>query len=172
MLTRESPNSKPDPAAEAQAKLRAKATHALVEAAARGALRDEKPPPDLLTAGFPFTPSFWNIVIEPLEPRDTSDGGVFVVDLSKEAEEFQMTVGRVLKCGPTAMQGTTTSGIKLSDFVPGITDIAQLLGKYVVYQRHVGQDLVLRKTGQTVKVMHLTNVIGVTEDPYAWKFYI
>jgi co-chaperonin GroES (HSP10) len=159
---------KPDSAAAA----RARASHALVEAAARGALRDMKPPPDLMTEGFPFTPAYWMIVVEPLQPREESDGGIAVVDLSQEAESYQMTVGRVLKVGPACMDGQTTGGVKLNNFTADIQKPEDLIGKYVVYQLHVGQEITLRKTGQVVKVMKVTELLGVTDEPYSWKFYI
>jgi hypothetical protein len=149
------------------------ATNSLVERAARAAMRgrpDDEP--DLLTEGFPFEPALWMIVIEPIKPRELSDGNIVTVGISQEAEEFQITVGRVLKAGPGALDGKTTAGLELSKFLPGINTPEQLIGKYVIYKRHVGQDLILRKTGQTIKVMVVTDLLGVTSDPNAWKFYI
>lgn len=172
MMKPNGPSAHIDPAVAQRIAERKAASNRLVEAAAQGALRAENPPPDLMLAGFPFTPALWMIVVEPLQPRDTSDGGIAVVDLSQEAEAFQMTVGRVLKAGPASFDGQTTGGVKLSNFTDGVQCREDLIGKYVVYQRHVGQDLVLRKTGQTVKAMKLTDCLGVTEDPHAWKFYI
>lgn len=148
-------------------------SNALVERAAREALRDTDPGlPDLLVAGIPFTPALWMIVVEPLTPRAMSDGGIAVVDLSKEAESYSVTVGRVLKAGPASFDGKTTSGIELNKFTDLIRTPEQLLGRFVVYQHHVGQILTLRKTGQQVKAMKVTDLLGVTEDPHAWKFYI
>lgn len=145
----------------------------VIDRAARNALREvAKPAPDLLKDGFPFTPALWMIVIEPLKPRTMSDGGLEVVDLSQEAEGFQITVGRVLKAGPAAMQGKTTSGIELSNFIEGIHTAAQLIGKYVIYQQHVGMELTFRKTGQKIRVMKVTDLLGATDDPNCWKFYI
>ena len=152
--------------------LRAKASKALVEAAARAALRPDEPLPDLMIAGIPFTPALWMIVVEPLQPRDMTDGGIAVVDLSQDAEEYMVTVGRVLSAGPAAMEGQTTGGVPLNHFTKDITTPAQLIGQWVVYQKHVGQELTLRKTGQLVKVMKLTELLGVTEDRWAWRFYI
>jgi hypothetical protein len=148
------------------------ATNSMVERAARQALREVAPAPDLLRDGFPFTPALWMIVIEPLKPRTMSDGGLEVVDLSQEAESFQITVGRVLKAGPASMEGKTSSGIELANFTADIKTPSDLIGKHVIYQRHVGQELTFRKTGQTIKVMKVTDLLGVTDDPNVWKFYI
>ncbi len=140
---------------------------------ARKALREvERPLPDLLRDGFPFDPGWVNIVVEAVPPRTVSDGGIEVVETSQEAEAIQCTVARVLKCGPAAMEGTTASGIKLSNFHPDIQTPAQLVGKYVVFQLHCGQELTLRKTGQKIRVLKVTDLLGVTVDPQAWKFYI
>lgn len=153
--------------------MRTPAAPNLVERAAREALRKEDPaPPDLLLEGIPFVPALWNIVVEPLVPRTTSDGGIEVVDISQEAESYSVTVGRVLRAGPEAMKGKTAAGIDLSNFTADIHTAEELIGKHVVYKHHVGQKLTLRKTGQEVKVMAITDLLGVTQDPDAWKFYI
>ena len=127
---------------------------------------------DLLTEGIPFTPALWMIVVEPLEPRSISDGGIEVVEVSVEAEGHQVTVGRVLACGMAAFEGKTTAGIELRHFLPDVSEPAHLIGRHVIYQQHVGQILKLRRTGQEIKVMRLTDLLGVTADPHAWKFYI
>jgi len=148
-------------------------SNSLVDRAARRALSDvAHQEPDLLVDGFPFTPGLWNIVVEPLKPRTMSDGGIEVVDVSQEAESYQVTVGRVLKAGPSALEGKTSSGIELANFAPGIRSPEDLIGKFVIYQCHVGQQLTIRRTDQKLKVMKITDLLGVTDDPYAWKFYI
>lgn len=143
-----------------------------VERAARRALREVAQKPDLLKEGFPFDPGWVNIVVEPIEPRTVSDGGIEVVDLSQQAEAIQCTVARVLKAGPAAMEGVTASGIKLCNFHKDVQTIEQLIGKYVVYQLHCGQELTLRRTGQKIRVLKVTDLLGITDDPQAWKFYI
>lgn len=127
---------------------------------------------DLLKEGFPFEPASWYICLEPVTPVEVSEGGIVLAEITKTAEGYQATVGRVLKCGPTAFAGKTTSGIDLGNFLPGIQCATQLIGKFVLYQAHTGQPLTLRKTGQRVVVMKLTDLLGVTEDPQAWKFYV
>lgn len=149
------------------------ASNALVERAAREALRAADPAtPDLLLDGIPFEPALWYIVVEPLVPRTTSDGGIQVVDVSQEAESYAVTVGRVLSCGPEAMKGKTAAGIDLSNFTRDIHTIEELIGQFVIYRHHVGQTLTLRQTGQQVKAMAVTDLLGVTKNPHAWKFYI
>lgn len=144
-----------------------------VDRLARKAIRETaNPDPDLLTAGFPFEPGWVNIVVEPVKPKTVSDGGLELVELSQEAEEIQCTIARVLKAGPASMAGVTAAGIPLKDFRPDIQTPEDLVGKYVVYQQHSGQVLTLRKTGQKIRVLRVTDLLGVTDDPNAWKFYI
>lgn len=147
-------------------------TSALVERAAREALREKAPKPDLLKEGFPFEPGLWNIVVEPIEPKKETEGGLELVQLSQDAEAFQITCGRVLKAGPAAMEGKTTSGIELCNFLPGVRTREDLIGLNVMYQLHTGMTLTLRKTGQRIIVMKVTDLLGRTDDPQAWRFYV
>jgi hypothetical protein len=149
------------------------APNSIVERAAREALRAQDPElPDLMLNGIPFTPASWHICIEPLKPRKESDGGIAVVDLSQEAEYYKNNVGRVLSAGPESFGGKTTAGIELKNFTDKIHCREELIGQYVIYKPHTGIELTLRDTGQIVKVHVLNDFVGVTEDPYAWKFYI
>jgi hypothetical protein len=131
---------------------------------------------NLLMNTVPFEPAHWNILVVPVRPRTMSDGkggaSVYVADIATEAEGWQGTVGRVMKCGPLAFDGKTASGLELKQFLPGIDCAAKLIGKYVFYQLHTGQEMQLRITGTKFKVFKLTDFLGVTADPYAWKFYI
>jgi hypothetical protein len=146
--------------------------NSVIDRAVREATTPQKKLPDLLKDGVPFTPASWHILLEPLKPRTESDGGITVVDLSVEAEYYKNNVARVLSAGPTSMQGKTTAGIDLSHFTDEIRRREDLIGQYVIYRPHTGIDLTLRETGQIVKVCHLTDLVGVTTAPFAWKFYI
>jgi co-chaperonin GroES (HSP10) len=150
----------------------ARTSNDLVERAARQALRDAKPKRDLLRDGIPFRPGLWNIVVEPREPKTTSEGGIEYVQISQQAEAFQITIGRVLLAGPACMEGKTTSGIELCNFLPDIKTPDALIGQHVIFQLHTGMSLTLRASEQRIIVMKVTDLLGVTDDPDAWKFYI
>lgn len=150
-----------------------KVTHSDIERLARQAIKDTKKPTlDLIKNGIPFRPALWYILVQPIEPRLISDGGIYTPDISQEAEEWAITVGKVIKCGPAAFEGKTQSGIELKNFLPGIQCAEQLIGKFVIYQLHTGMDLKLRNSDIKVKVMKITDLLGDSEDPNAWKFYI
>lgn len=143
-----------------------------VDRAAREALRTKDGQPDLLRDGIPFEPGLYYIVLEPIKPRTVTEGGIEVVDIAQQAEGHQITIGRVLKAGPESMSGKTASGIDLSNFLPHIRKPEDLIGKYFIYMRHVGQEMMLRATGQRIKVMLVTDLLGETSDANAWRFYI
>jgi hypothetical protein len=143
-----------------------------IDRVARRALKAVAKTPDLFKDGFPFDPGWVNIVVEQIAPRTVSDGGIEVVEDSVTAEAIQCTVARVLKAGPAAMEGKTASGIELKNFHKDIQTVEQLIGKFVIFQLHCGQELTLRKTGQKIRVLKVTDLLGVTADPQAWKFYI
>lgn len=153
-------------------KLNQQRSNTAVDRMVQDALRKEEPMPDLLVDGIPFEPALWMIVVEPLRARTVTDGGFVMVATSQEAEDYQVTVGRILSAGPAALDGQTTGGVKLNQFTRDISTPEQLVGIYVAYQRHVGQEMRLRKTDQRVLVMKATDLLGVTKQPDAWKFYI
>lgn len=143
-----------------------------IDRLAREAKRDLEKKPDLLKEGFPYEPAWIWIVIEPRAPKTMSAGGIHHVEVSQTAETYQASIGRVLKAGPASMDGKTTSGIDICKFLPGITTREQLIGKWVFYQQHTGQRLRLAKTDQMIIVMKVTDLLGSTEDPDAWRFYL
>lgn len=143
-----------------------------IDRLARDAKKDLAAKPDLLKDGFPFEPAWIWIVVEPRTPKTMSAGGILHVEVSQTAETYQASIGRVLKAGPASMDGKTTSGIDLNKFLPGITTREQLIGKWVIYQQHTGMRLRLAKTDQVIMVMKVTDLLGASDEPDAWKFYL
>ena len=143
-----------------------------IDRLARQALKERQEKPDLLKIGFPFEPGGWHIIVEPIAPRSVTDGGIEIVEDAQNAESFLATIGRVLKVGPSCMEGTTPSGIKLSNFRPDIQKGEDLIGRYVLYQLHTGHELKLRASGLKLRILKVTDLLGVTDEPNAWRFYI
>jgi len=127
--------------------------------------------PDLLVAGYDAEPTFWYIHVEPLTPSNKI-GSLYAPDETVEAERYKTNIGRVLKVGPAAMKGHTSSGIPLSDFLPGITEASQMIGRYFVYNRNAGQVITLRETKQQILITEITDLVSETSKPDAWKFYL
>lgn len=146
-----------------------------VDLAARRALQQaDAETVDLLKLDrLPVQPAGWNILVEPMTPKQTSEGGIMLVSESQMAEEVNTTVGRVIACGPTAMQGKTNSGIEIRDFTDDIQKPADLKGRYVIYQKHTGQDVVLKKYGdRKLKLLTVTELLAVVDDPDDLRFYL
>lgn len=143
-----------------------------VERAARKALKEKAPKPDLLKNPPPLTVGAWNILVEPIEPKEESAGGIILAPITTEADSYQVTIGRVIACGPTAFEGKTTSGIDLGHFTDDIRSPKQLIGKFVMYQRHTGHDITLRETDQKLKILTLQEIVGVVHAPEKFRFYV
>lgn len=134
---------------------------------------DAKTKPDLLKTGVRLTPMTFHIVVEPVEPIKTlGDGTLVKADLTAEAEQYMINIGRVLKLGPTALEGRTEGGVDLSRVAEGINKPADLIGKYVVYQKFTGAGLKRRATDQKVLLLTITELLAITDDPHDWVFYV
>jgi len=114
---------------------------------------------------FPIQISLWNILIEMVQPPLKM--GIFhKTDEMLKAEQWFSVIGRVILCGPSALEGKTESGILLSNFTRGITDPAALVGKYVIHQRHVGADIWFAPMpGKRLKIISATEILAVTDNP-------
>lgn len=144
-----------------------------IDAIARKAQRDAKVGNvDLLKAGIPLQMTYWNIVAEPKEPKTTSDGGIELASSVAERQAIQITVARVLACGPGAFAGQTSSGIPLSEMAEGVKCAADLIGKYVIHQKYTGLLLTTRQHQRKLLILTNTEILAITDDPDYWEFYL
>lgn len=110
----------------------------------------------------------WNILIEMRRPKNKM--GRFVkVESQLTTEQYLTTVGRVLMCGPTALEGRTTSGIDLSHLTRKIKTPEELVGKFVILQRYTGNDLHFAPN-PAIKLRLITagEILAVTSMPGMW----
>jgi hypothetical protein len=116
-------------------------------------------------AVFPIEISLWNILIEMVQPS-AKMGILIKTDDQIKAEQYFSVIGRVVLCGPSALEGKTSSGIPLANFTAGIKDPAALIGKYVIHQRHVGADIWFAPMpGKRLKIISATEILAVTDNP-------
>lgn len=125
----------------------------------------------------PIEPWGWQMLVEPLEPVEVSEGGIVLPEESKQADEIQTTVARVLRLGPAALDGLTQSGLKLAKLIPKAdgsdTTPEDLIGQYLIFQRYTGYPITLRKYGnKKVLLISVTEVLAGVNDPSGIKFYI
>lgn len=117
---------------------------------------------------FPMEVAGWNILIEMRRPKNKM--GRFVkVETQITNEQYLTTVGRVLMCGPTALQGKTSSGIDLSAVTATIKTAEDLVGKFVVIQRYTGNDLpFVPNPAIKLRFITISEILGVTPMPGMW----
>ncbi len=127
---------------------------------------------DLLVDGYDGEPTYWYIHIEPVKPAATiGDGTLLAPDESMEAERFKTNIGRVLKLGMAALEGTTRSGIALKDIIPGLSKPKDLIGRYFVYDRDAGRVMTFR-TGEQYLITEAISLTTEVKDPSLYKFYL
>jgi hypothetical protein len=117
-------------------------------------------------ACFPLEIAMWNILIEMVRPASKYGGVIQKTGQQLQAEEYLARIGRVILCGPSAMEGKTESGIMLKDLTATIKTPEQLIGKYVIQQPNTGADVWFAPLpGKRLKVISATEVLAVTTNP-------
>ncbi len=119
----------------------------------------------------PLEPALWQVFVAPLKPRTTSEGGIEIVTSAQDVEEISTTVGLVRAAGPQALVGATAGGVPLAPLTDQVRTREDLIGKFVMYEKHGGESLYL-KSGHRVVVVTASQIKGVTNDPHAWRFYL
>lgn len=144
-----------------------------VERLARAALGDEKPFRDLFERPPPVRATLWNIYVQPLPAPKETRGGIQVVKSVQDADAILQIVGRVFDVGPAALDGRTEGGIDLSKFGPNIKIAADLLGRYVLMQRNVGDKVTAVDDEYVFYAVTCSAIIGVIDgDPRSFRAYL
>jgi hypothetical protein len=117
----------------------------------------------------------WYVLIEPLKPKAKSRGGLIEIPESAQTiEEINITIGQVLQVGPLAYQNSTKGGLDMRRFSHEIEKPADLIGRFVMYKRHTGMNLVLKEpNGDRAKFLLLDDdaIICDVDDPSDFVFY-
>jgi hypothetical protein len=114
----------------------------------------------------------WNIALKPIAPRTVSDGGIALPIYTVDVQKYQITVGKVVGIGPTALDGKTSSGVELRKVAKDIETAEQLLGKFVMHQRFTGQEIKRRISGQIILLVEVTNLLMIVDNPDEWVFHV
>jgi hypothetical protein len=115
---------------------------------------------------FPLEVAMWNILIEMVRPAAKFGGLIHKTPGQLQAEEYLSVIGKVIACGPTALEGKTESGIALKDFSANVRTPADLVGKYVIHQPHVGAPIWFAPLpGKRLKIITATEVLAITTNP-------
>lgn len=120
-------------------------------------------------------PCMWNLLVEPLKPKEETSGGIILVQEAQQAQEVNTTTALVLACGPTAFDGKTNSGIVLKDLTPKIQKASDLVGKYISFQKFTGQiHILIDNDDEDRKVIVMTNteVLCIVHKPERIRHYL
>lgn len=134
-------------------------------------------------ARMPLRVISWQILVEPWTPPKKVRG-FYIPKEATQVQEIQTHVGRVLQVGKTAFTGKTESGVLLSDIDDHLTDPKQLVGQWVIYQRHTGQKLNLcryikdgrklrltKEDQKTLLILTDTEILALADDPFDYQFW-
>lgn len=117
----------------------------------------------------------WYVLIEPLKPKTKSSGGLIEIPESAQTiEEINITIGQVLQVGPLAYQNNTKGGLDMRRFSHELVKPQDLIGRFVMYKRHTGMNLVLKEpNGDRAKFLLLDDdaVLCDVDDPSDFVFY-
>lgn len=118
-----------------------------------------------LINGKPMLVAGWNILIRPKEPKRESEGGIALPSMTQQREEITCTVGQVVDCGPTALEGKTSSGIPLCKLAEGIETPVDLIGQWLMYARYTGHRVRLIENGALLHIITATEVQLILPGP-------
>jgi hypothetical protein len=115
---------------------------------------------------FPIEIALWFVMIEMLRPS-TKYGGLIEKTASQlQAEEYLARIGKVIACGPSALEGKTESGVELRHLSRSVKTPEDLIGKYVIQQPHTGIDVWFAPLpGKKLKIISSTEILAVTTNP-------
>ncbi len=116
----------------------------------------------------PISVGLWHILVAPVRPKKTSDGGIELPDEAKRAEDYLISVGKVLDMGDLAYTAITPSQLHLANDTR-----RPKVGDYVMYDQHAGTRMVFRD-GRMLIILTDTEIKGVL--PPKWvpqlRFYL
>lgn len=113
----------------------------------------------------PVRPAGWRILVEPVEIKRTTEGGIALPDEAVRAQEYQRYYGTVVAMGHLCYRNDkfrTHPDQRFEDIEPWCK-----VGDLVAFDRHAGQEVV-QKTGdgeyKRYRVINDDNVLAVVTD--------
>ena len=115
---------------------------------------------------FPIEVSLWHILIEMIRPSLKFGGVIEKTPGQLQAEEYLGRIGRVIACGPSALEGKTESGIELKRLTASVQRPEDLIGKYIVQMPHTGVEVWFAPLpAKKLKIISVTEIAAVTTNP-------
>lgn len=114
-----------------------------------------------------LNPCYWRILVAPVSPPKVTKGGIYLPDVTTEAQEYANFIGRIVKAGPLAFRDKRLTG---SDKGEVDWDKLPNTGDWVMFARHAGMKLTFR--GFKLVVCNDDDVIAILPDPKGYKIYV
>ena len=96
------------------------------------------------------------IMVRPPKMKEKTQGGIIIVDQTKEAEERASTTGVLIDAAEDAWKVKEMTGVKRGDIV--------------FFARYAGDNVSFLRDGVTYRVMNATDVVGVVEAEFDARF--
>lgn len=107
----------------------------------------------------------WRLLVQPLPPKRRTDGGIYTVEQTQNADAILTVVGRVLQMGAACFKARTPGGIELAQ-----EPLNPKVGDWIMYGRYAGQEIYLQDAQHTKLIMvNDTDVLAVVKDPEAFR---
>jgi len=110
----------------------------------------------------PVRPAGWRILVEPVEIKRETAGGIALPEESVRAQEYLRYFGRVVAMGPLCYRNER---FKLHPQAEGYEPFCKI-GDMVVFDRHAGQEVLQKRGDNTIRfrVINDDNVLAVVTD--------
>lgn len=117
--------------------------------------------PQVAEADLPI-PTGWRLLVKMAEPKRKTAGGVYMPDVSVEAEEYLVYIGKVLRMGPLCYSPERPA------FEGGAPWCK--VGDWIAFGQHAGQAIEI--FGERFKILNDDSVMAVIPEPDIIKIYV
>ena len=107
----------------------------------------------------PLKVALWRVLVEPIVPKETSEGGIILAAQTISESEITTAIGKVVQLGSMAYKSKTRSGLNL-DEEPNKAKV----GDYVLFNAISGHKIRL-KNGRKLKLLNDDSILAIITDP-------
>lgn len=125
-----------------------------------------KAPASDIGVSLPVTPVGWRVLIRTYKVPTHSEGGIEIPADALESEELLSYVGQIVAMGSECFKVITRSGIDMSKIDP-----KPKIGDWIMYGTYGGQSI-KTKAGVKYIMMNDDGIMGIVDDPAAFRVYI
>lgn len=117
-----------------------------------------------MSSRVPVRPVGWRILVEPVEIKRQTAGGIVLAEEAVKAQEYLRYIGKVLEVGPLAYGDT-----KFREHPNREAHSWCKAGDHIAFGRHAGQEVVVNTADgrKKLRVINDDEVLAVIDDPAA-----